>query len=200
MKPFGLTGNIGCGKSTVASLLSTYPDVLAIDCDRIAKEAISSGRYNDAINSVLGIDAFPKGSVDFKAIAKIIFEDLEKKGRLEALIHPIVWSTVDQMVASTGISKICVVESALIFETRSEHKFAAIITATCGVREQFRRLREHRRMTDGLIRMRLARQLPSSEKGRRAKFTIDTDCSLDQLKGRVHALYLNLKRQKGALS
>ncbi len=47
MKPFGLTGNIGCGKSTVATLLSKYPDVLILDCDRIAKEIIRATDTNN---------------------------------------------------------------------------------------------------------------------------------------------------------
>lgn len=45
MKPIGLTGNIGCGKSTVASLLSKYQDVTILDCDFIAKDIIANGAY-----------------------------------------------------------------------------------------------------------------------------------------------------------
>lgn len=198
MKPFGLTGNIGCGKSTVATLLSKYPDVLILDCDQIAKEIISSEAHQKEINHILGTDVFPKEKADFKAIAKIIFEEPEKKRLLETLIHPLVWSIVDQRAAAIGETKICIVESAIIFETDSENRFAAIIVATCNPHEQFRRMRDNRHMDDVQIGARLDQQLPSEEKVRRAQFVIHTDCDLDQLKDRVSDLYHNLKQQKGA--
>ena len=198
MKPFGLTGNIGCGKSTVATLLSKYPDVLIIDCDRIAKDIISSDEHRQQINTILGINVFLDDKVDFRAIARIIFEIPEKKRSLETLIHPLVWAVVDEKTASAGNSKICVVESAIIFETTSEGKFAAIIVATCNPHEQFRRLRENRHMDDVQIQARLDQQLPSSVKEQQAQFVIHTNCSLDQLEDRVSDLYNNLKQQKGA--
>jgi dephospho-CoA kinase len=200
MKPFGLTGNMGCGKSTVATLLGKYPDVLIVDCDCIATETISSSEHRQQINAILGTNVFSNEKVDFRAIAKIIFEESEKKRLLEALVHPLVWVTMDKRVASAGDSKMCVVESALILETRSEDRFAAIIVATCNPHEQFRRLRESRQMNDAQIQARLDQQFPSSEKERRAQFVIHTDCSLNQLQDRVDNLYHNLKQQKGVPS
>lgn len=200
MKPFGLTGNIGCGKSTVATLLSKYQDVLILDCDRISKEIISGNGHRQQINTILGTNVFLDEKVDFQAIARIIFEAPKKKRLLETLIHPLVWITVDERIASAGDSKICVVESAIIFETESEGKFVAIIVATCNPYEQFRRLRDNRHVDDVHIQIRLDQQLPSSVKKQRAQFVIHTDCSLDQLKDRVSDLYHNLKRQKGAWS
>lgn len=197
MKPFGLTGNIGCGKSTVATLLSKYQDVLILDCDQIAKEIISSETHQKEINHILGTDVFPSRRADFKTIANIIFEESEKKRLIEALIHPLVWSVVDERVTEVGKSGVCVVESAVIFEAYSENRFAAIIVATCNVYEQFRRLRESRKMKDVQIQARLDQQLPSEEKVQRAQFVIHTDCDLDQLKDRVSDLYHNLKQQKG---
>lgn len=197
MKPFGLTGNIGCGKSTVAALLSNYPDVLVLDCDHIAKEIISSSRYREKINTILGTNIFLNEKTDFRAIAQIIFNKPKKKGLLEELIHPLVWTDVQEKVDQIGSSKICVVESAIIFETGSEDRFTAVIIATCNPHEQFRRLRGIRQMEDVQILARLDQQLPSLLKEQRAQFVIHTDCSLNQLKDRVSNLYHNLKQQKG---
>jgi len=200
MKPFGLTGNIGCGKSTIATLLSKYPDVLILDCDRIAKEIISGNGHRQQINTILGTNVFLDEKADFQAIARIIFGEPGKKRLLETLIHPLVWTTVDERIASAGDSKICVVESAIIFETDSEGKFAAIIVATCNPHEQFRRLRDNRHMDDVQIQARLDQQLPSLVNEQRAQFVIHTECSLDQLEDRVSDLYHNLKQQKGVPS
>ncbi len=197
MNAFGLTGTIGCGKSTVANLLSKYQDVSIFDCDRIAKEIISGTEHRKETANILEADVFPEGKVDFKAVAKIIFEKPEKKRLFEKLIHPLVWKAVQEKVDSTGNSQIYVVESAIIYETASEGRFLATIVAVCNPREQFRRLRENRHMTDADIRIRLGQQLPSSEKEKWAQFVIHTDCSLEHLKDRVSDLYQNLKQQKG---
>ncbi len=197
MKPFGLTGNIGCGKSTVAALLSKYPDVLVLDCDRIAKEVISGEAHRQEINTILSTNVFPDGKANFRAIAEIIFGQPEKKRLLEALVHPLVWATVHEKVVSVDTGTICIVESAILFETKSEDRFAAIIVAACDPHEQFRRLRENRKMDDAEIQARIAQQLPASEKERRAQFVIRTDCSLNQLKDRARDLYRNLRQQKG---
>jgi len=197
MKTFGLTGNIGCGKSTVASFLSKYPDVVIIDCDQIAKKVISSGLHKEEINSILGANVFMGENADFKAIANIIFSDSKKKKLLEELLHPFVWDAVEKKVIANGDQKICIVESAIIYETRNEGKFTAVIVATCNPEEQLRRTLENRNMDNVQIQARIAQQLPSREKERRAQFVIHTDCSLKQLKNRARNLYCNLKQQKG---
>jgi len=196
MKAFGLTGNIGCGKSTVATLLSKYPDVMIIDCDQIAKEIISSGFHKEEINSILGANIFASGNADFKVIANIIFGDPKKKKLLEELLHPFVWDVIEKKVRVIGNQKICIVESAIIYETRSEDKFTVVIVATCNPEEQLRRIRENRTMNNVQIHARIAQQLPSRKKERRAHFVIHTDCSLDKLKDRARNLYHNLKQQK----
>ena len=197
MKAFGLTGNIGCGKSTVASLLSKYPDILVFDCDRIAKEIISSGLYKQEINSILGIDAFVGKNADFEKIAKIIFKNNKKKKLLEELLHPLVWATVEERVMANRDQKICVVESAIIYETKNENKFIAVILVTCNPKEQFQRLLKNRKMSLNEIQARIAQQTPSLEKETKAQFLIRTDCSLKQLKNRVIDLYQKLKKKGG---
>lgn len=199
MKPFGLTGNMGCGKSTVAALLSKYPDILILDCDRIAKEIILSNKHRGKINTILGVNVFLDEKANFQEIAKIIFRETEKKRLFEALIHPLVWEIVDRRVASTAENMICVVESAIIFETQNEDRFTAVIVVTCDPHEQFRRLRESRRMNVAQIQARLDHQLPSSKKQQGAHFVINTDCRLDQLEDKVRYLYHNLKQQKEVL-
>ena len=199
MKAFGLTGNIGCGKSTVAALLSGHPDILVIDCDRIAKKIISGGMYRRDINAILGVEAFPNGEVDTRIIAKTIFNDPAKLTAFEALIHPLVWTAVEELTekSSTGHGgRICVVESAIIYETGSEDKFTAIIVATCKRDEQLRRLRENRKMSEFDIQARFGQQMPLQEKEAHADIVIHTDCNIQELRNRVQDLYHKLKGMK----
>ena len=193
MKAFGLTGNAGCGKSTVASLLSKYQDVLVIDCDRVAKEVLSSLTLQREINSILGMDVFPNGKANRKLIASVIFKQPEKKRLMEGLVHPIVWATIQKMIEKTPRGTICIVESAIIYETKSENLFEAVIDVTCDYEEQVRRLRENRKMEDSDIQALLTSQLSSFEKEKKSLFVINTNCTLGQLSERVEKLYRKLK-------
>lgn len=199
---FGLTGNIGCGKSIVAALLSKYPDIVILNCDDIAKEIINSGKYNTKIRKIFGESVFAIKEVGcvfgtkvpvFSLLAREIFSDLKKKQKFEELIHPLVWETVQEQAELPGNKKTCVVESAIIYETKSEDKFAAIIVVTCNPNEQLRRLRDNRKMRDVEIQARIAQQLPAVEKEKRAQFVINTDCSLEELSKRVARLHKKLK-------
>jgi dephospho-CoA kinase len=192
MKIFGLTANIGCGKSTVSSVLSTYPDVTVLDCDTIAKNLSRIGEHNEKINAILGEDVFPAGIPDTKRIAEIIFTDTVKKERMEALIHPLVLQSVRDKANALPEGSICIIESALIYEIHWEKEFSAVIVVSCHRSEQFRRLQE-RGMHINDITMRLANQMPSSEKEARADIVVHTDCPLEDLGKKVHELYQHLK-------
>ncbi len=128
--------------------MSGFSDVLILDCDRIAKGIIASGTVEQEINTILEANVFPDRKVDFPAIAKIIFGEPEKKRLLEALIHPLVWRAVEEEVDVSGDETLCIVESAIMYETGSADKFAAVIVVTCAGDEQLRRLRENRSMSD----------------------------------------------------
>ena len=197
MKPFGLTGNMGYGKSTIAAMLAKYDDVTLIDTDKIAKTIMDGGEYRLAINEALDCDAFVSGAIDRKLIAEIIFSDQEKKARLESVVHPAVWAKVQEIVDGLGDRRICVVESAIIYEKRDEWRFAEMIVAACSEEERWRR-QIVKRGTDFVdLQKRIRSQLPSREKEKRAKFVINTDCDLAELEIRVAQLHAELKRLKG---
>lgn len=188
----GLTGNIGCGKSTVASLLATYPDVTVIDCDRISKDLMKSGEQNEKINAILGEDVFLGLGPNLKRIAEIIFTDSVKKAALEALIHPIVHEAVREKCRKVPGTHLCIVESALIYETNWAQEFSTIVVVSCSPREQIDRLRE-RGLSMDEITGRLANQMRSSKKESRADIIIRTDCPIEELGQKVHELYRKLK-------
>lgn len=193
MKLFGLTGNIGCGKSAIASLLQTYPDVTVLDCDTIAKDLSRKGEYNEKINAILGEKVyFPEGGANLKRIAEIIFTDKEKKERLQALLNPLVQEAVREKYKHIPEHHICIVESALIYEIGWEKEFSAVIVVSCHRREQIQRLLK-RGMHINDVTVRLANQMPSSEKEALADIVFHTDFPLEELGQKVYDLYQQLK-------
>jgi dephospho-CoA kinase len=198
MKPVGLTGPMGGGKSTVLSLLEKYPRVLGINSDCLAKEFLSSEECREDVVNILGSQVIESQVMNFKAVAEIIFVDAEKKKQIEALIHPLVWKAIEEKIRQAGEHIIPIVESAILYESKWQHRFACMIVATCNEKEQFRRLKVNRNMDDKAIRARIAQQLPQKEKERRADIVIHTDCTMRELEKRVDILYQQLTEWKGA--
>lgn len=87
----GLTGPIGCGKSTVAGLLARR-GATVIDADRLAREVTEPGEpalgaIADRFGSeLIGAD----GRLDRSALGRIVFGDPTALASLEAIVHPAV--------------------------------------------------------------------------------------------------------------
>ena len=88
----GLTGPIGCGKSTVAGWLGERPGVVVIDADRVAREVVEPGEPAlEAVLARFGEDLRrDDGTLDRAALGRIVFSDPAALRDLEAITHPAV--------------------------------------------------------------------------------------------------------------
>lgn len=195
MKLYGLTGNMGCGKSTVAKFLAAKSDVIVFDCDKIAKEVIARDAIRQDVSEIAGAEIFMDGGmVDWKKLAAIVFSDKQKKLCLENLVHPLVREHIACAAERFSQNTIGIVESAIIYETNWHAAFDGIIVVVCDEKEQVRRLQNLRSMSGKDIRARLNAQLPQREKEQRADFIISTKRSLEELEQKVNELYLKLRQ------
>ena len=88
----GLTGPIGCGKSTVAGWLGERPGVVVIDADLVAREVVEPGEpaFGEVV-ARFGPDVVrADGSLDRAALGRIVFADPAALADLEAITHPAV--------------------------------------------------------------------------------------------------------------
>jgi dephospho-CoA kinase len=92
----GLTGPIGCGKSTVAAMLGELGGVV-IDADDLAREVTGPGQPTLAAIQARFGDAVvqPAGVLDRAALAAIVFSDPAALRDLEAIVHPAVRRLVE---------------------------------------------------------------------------------------------------------
>ncbi len=88
----GITGPIGCGKSTVARWMRERPGVVVIDADVVAREVLEPGGPPlDAVVARFGSELLrAEGSLDRAALGRVVFADPAALRDLEAIVHPVV--------------------------------------------------------------------------------------------------------------
>ena len=118
VKRIGLTGGIGSGKSTVASLLVAEGAVL-VDTDAIARSiAQAGGIAMPAIEAAFGPSVIaPDGSLDRAAMRQIVFADAGAKARLEAILHPLIGTETQRQAAAAGDDAVVVFDVPLLVES-----------------------------------------------------------------------------------
>jgi dephospho-CoA kinase len=101
----GLTGPIGCGKSTVAGWLGEL-GAEVIDADAVAREVTGPGLpATESIATAFGPDLLREdGSLDRAALGRIVFADPIALARLEAIVHPAVRPVIVERIARADAS------------------------------------------------------------------------------------------------
>ena len=99
----GLTGPIGCGKTTVAGWLADRGAVV-VDADVVAREMTAPGQpAHDAILSLFGDGVrATDATLDRAALARVVFRDPVYLAQLEAIVHPVVRPRILELVAEAS--------------------------------------------------------------------------------------------------
>lgn len=129
----GLTGGMGSGKTTVASMFAVM-GIPVYDADSRAKALMHDDpELITGIRALFGPSAYAQdGTLDRKYIAAIVFADRALLDRLNALVHPAVYRDLAAWAASPPQrdAPYLLQESAILFEEDLVARFAAVILVT----------------------------------------------------------------------
>ena len=186
----GLTGPIGCGKSTVAAYLGDLGAVV-IDADRLAREVTEPGEpATAAIAARFGaklVDA--DGRLDRAALGRIVFSDTAALTDLEAIVHPAVRPRIlAALDAASGLDAPAIVLEAIrLVDGGYVDLVDEIWLVTCSRGVQRARLMA-RGMDPDEIARRAKAQRELVERARAvATRVIATDGSIDAMRAAVYA-------------
>lgn len=184
----GLTGPIGCGKSTIADWLATAGAVV-VDADELARAVVEPGEPGfDAVVEAFGRGVVdPSGGLDRAALAAIVFGDPAELRRLEAIVHPAVRPRILAAVAaaeSDGATAV-VIEAIKLVEGGYADDCDEVWLVDCDAAAQRARL-EARGLSAADAAARLATQAGLAERLRPAATrVIDTSGPVGDTKRRV---------------
>ena len=176
----GLSGGIGCGKSTILGFFREA-GWRTVDSDAVVRELLATDAEVQAqLRSRWGEAVFADGAVDRGAVAKRVFGHEGDLKWLEELLHPLVRKTwlasIDQAPGANWL-----VEIPLLFEKRLETRFDLTVCVSSSPKVVAGRM-VARAYTEAQIEQRRKQQMPLEEKIERADYLISNAGSLEFLK------------------
>jgi dephospho-CoA kinase len=199
MKPVvGLTGGIASGKSTVAAMFAEL-GIPVIDADQLARAVVEPGTSGLArIVSAFGEGVLDsQGKLDRKALGDLVFSDPRGRETLNAIMHP--------LIAAAGVERIAALqdcpapyllyEAALLVETGTHERFAALIVVHAAQEVQRKRLLSRDGLTVEEAESRIASQLPTEHKLAVADYVVNNDGDVQATRRRVRAIHRELSER-----
>ena len=172
MKRVGITGGIGCGKSTVAECFRS----LGVPCfvaDEVAGRYYSEPLFLADVKRLFGPSVIrPDGTADKRRIADIVFADRGMLMQLNALVHPRVMADFDAFCSRHADVPYVLFESAILYDYGLDRQMDAVVCVYLSMEERLSRLALRDHATPEQLRARMENQWPAEEMMRRADFVV----------------------------
>lgn len=185
----GLTGGIGCGKSTAAACFAEY-GFGVVDADQLARQVLEAPETVARLKVRWGEDCVDAaGRPDRRWIAGKVFGSAEERDFLEGLTHPGVARL--RLEATADVSRDYVVEIPLLFERQLAPEFDRVVCVACSDSVRLQRL-QSRGLSPEESERRIKMQMPMSHKVKNSDYVLWNDGDLPSLQRQVDRLATQL--------
>ncbi|MCH8218332.1 MAG: dephospho-CoA kinase [Planctomycetes bacterium] len=188
----GIIGGIGSGKSTVATEFSRL-GCAVIDADQIAHSLLSNAATKQQIKDHFGPHLLtPRGDVNRKQLAEIVFRDPEKLSLLNSILHPQVLGRCETLLREYGHSSRfngIVLDMPLLVEVGWHTKCDHIIFIACDQELRLERIRAKGPFSRRELEMRESFQISLDTKQRHADTTIHNSSDLSVLTSQITEIF-----------
>ena len=198
MLVLGLTGNIGCGKSSVSTIFMEN-NIKVVDADIVARQIFDDKNLLNEVFSTFGKSIRNQdGSLNRRALGNIVFNDDEKLILLNNLTHPKIKQKILSKVEEykNQGEKIVVIDAALLIEDDYIKKKQKLILITCRKEIQINRIIARDNCTKEEAISRINSQMSQEEKVKFADYIIDNSNSFEELQKKVLELISVLQGER----
>ena len=198
----GLTGGIGCGKSTVAAMMRELGCHI-LEADALGHQVIAPGgpAYEEVVREFGREILAPDGRIARPTLAAIVFAHPDKLSRLNALVHPPLLAEIDRELArleSADPGGVAVIDAALLIEFNHYNKLDRLVVVWCTPEQQLARLTDPafgRGLPREQAQSRIAAQIDLEQKRQLADDVIDCSGTIAETRRQVEALVADLKHR-----
>lgn len=167
-----ITGNIGCGKTTISNFLKTI-GYNVIDVDKISHNLLDSEQIISKLKNIFGNFFLENNKVNRKKLGDYVFKSKENLKILNSIMHPeIIKELENQMINSKD--KFVFVDIPLLFELKLENKFDKIICTNLSKKIQIQRIKIRDNLTYKKIRNVIRNQLSLQYKIEKSNYLVRT--------------------------
>ena len=188
----GLTGNIGCGKSSLSTIFSEK-NIDIVDADIIARQIYDDEKLLQKVYDTFGTDIKnDDGSLNRKALGRIVFNDDEKLIQLNKLTHPLIRQSVsDQIDEHKKLNKeIVILDAALLIESDYLNFVDKLLVVTCNEDIQIEIIKNRDNCSTEEALSRIKSQMSQENKVKYADYIIDNSGTIDDLRKKAF-IFLN---------
>ena len=191
----GLTGGIGSGKSTIASLL-VMRGVPVIDTDEITRALTEPGQecYEEIVRLFGDVILDGNRRIDRERLRERVFDNADERHRLEAILHPRIRVIVRDRLAALEAPYVVVVVPLLI-ESGFTDLVDRILVVDTLENVQIQRTATRSGLSEPEIRKIMSAQASRAQRLQLANDVIENNGDRKQLEAeveRMHQWYLSL--------
>ena len=191
----GLTGGIGCGKSTVAELFAAH-GASVIDTDQIAHSLTAAqGAAMPALVAEFGpACAAPDGALDRAWMRNLVFDDAHARVRLEAILHPLIKAATEAAAARASGPYLMFVVPLLLESGHWRERVERVLVIDCPEALQISRVMARSNLPESQVKAIMAAQVPRQVRLAAADDIIENSEAADALVPQIeqlHSLYLS---------
>jgi len=190
----GLAGGIGTGKSTVAGMLAEL-GACTLEADTLARALLEPGSpFLPRVLETFPEARKPDGTLDRRALGKLVFADPDALQRLEALLHPELQARLDAGIArcEAAGAQVVVVEAAVLPKLPLWRKLDFLIWCECPPGLQIQRAQQAQGLSEAEARQRLQAQQSLLKARRAADYVLDTSKPLEEVEREISSLWQEL--------
>lgn len=191
----GLTGNIGCGKSSLSKIFMDK-GIDVVDADIVSRQIFEDEELLQTVFEKFGPSIKNNdGSLNRKALGNIVFNDDEKLIELNNITHPRIKEKIFNQIRNIEEQgkPIVILDGALLVETGYLDDIDKLIVVTCDEEIQIERIKKRDNCTKLEALSRIKSQMSQVEKVKYADYTIDNSDTIEELKNKAYKFMSYIK-------